>query len=356
MKKLSAIIVVSFSVLFCLFFTSCGSEDDSKAENGKEEKLIPVEVAQVEMGSVEAFFSGTATLEVEEEAGVVAKVSGVVKKILVEEGQTVQAGQVLARLDDEKLVVLVAQAEANFRKLENNYNRNQELFNRKLISAEEFQGAKFEFESQKATFDLVKLDLEYASIRAPITGVIAERFIKVGNMVLNNAVTFKITGFDPLRAVLYVPEREVAKLAVGQSSLLNIDALEGQSYPGFIERISPVVDPMTGTVKVTVSVRNTGKKLKPGMFVRVNISYDIHKNALLVPKDAILAEDTESAIFVVQDSMAFRRVVKTGYSNEFQLEIISGLELGEVIVTTGQGSLKDSAKVEIIGGKLTAQN
>ena len=110
----------------------------------------------------------------------------------------------LARLDRERLAVLAAQAEANFRKLESNYNRNQELYNRKLISAEEFQSAKFEFESQRAAFDLAKLDLDYTSIRAPITGVIAERYIKVGNMVLNNAVTFKITGFDPLRAVLYI--------------------------------------------------------------------------------------------------------------------------------------------------------
>lgn len=355
MKKSSTNLAVALLLLFGLSFVGCGSNGDSTAENGKEEKAIPVEVTNVQLGSVEAFFSGTSTLEVEDEAEVVAKVSGVVKQIMVEEGQTVKVGQVLARLDDEKLAVLVAQAEANFRKLENNYQRNQELFDRKLISAELFQAAKFEFESQKAAFDLVKLDLEYASIRAPITGVIAERHIKVGNMVLNNAVTFKITGFDPLRAVLYVPEREVAKLAVGQSSILNIDALEGELYRGSIERISPVVDPMTGTVKVTVSVRNPGKKLKPGMFVRVSISYDIHENALLVPKDAILAEDTESAVFVVQDSTAYRRIVTTGYSNETQLEVTSGLELGETIVTTGQGSLKDSAKVEILEQRL-AQN
>jgi len=356
MKKLSTIFLMSLVALFCFSLAGCGSEEDSKAENGKDEPAIPVEVALVQTGSVEAFFSGTATLEVEDEAQVVAKVSGVVKEIFVEEGQAVTEGQVLARLDKERLAVLAAQAEANFRKLESNYNRNQELFNRKLISAEEFQAAKFEFESQRAAFDLAKLDLDYTSIRAPITGVIAERHIKVGNMVLNNAATFKITGFDPLLAVLYVPEREISKLAVGQTSLLRIDALENQAYPGMIERISPVVDPMTGTVKVTVSVMNPDKKLKPGMFVRVNIIYDVHKNALLVPKDAILAEDTESAIFVVQDSLVFRRVVTTGYSNQFQMEITNGLELGETIVTTGQGSLKDSARVEIIDEKLTAQN
>ncbi len=332
-----------------LALASCGTNSQSKTKNGeKAEPGIPVEVTKVSTGSVAAFFSGTSTLGVEDEAEVVAKVSGVVAQILVEEGETIQAGQVLARLDDERLAVLAAQAEANFRKLENDFNRNKELFNRKLISAEEFQGAKYEYESQKAAFDLAKLDLEYSSIRAPIGGVIADRRIKVGKMVLTNEAVFKITGLDPLRAVLYVPEKEIIKLNIGQSATISVDALESSTYRGTIERISPVVDPTTGTVKVTVGVRNREKKLKPGMFVRVNIIYDVHENTLLVPKDAILAEDTESAVFVIVDSLAYRRVVLTGYSNEGQIEIVNGIKLGETIVTTGQGSLKDSAKVEIL--------
>ena len=116
MKKLSTIFLMSLVVLFCFSLAGCGSEEDSKAENGKDEPAIPVEVALVQTGSVEAFFSGTATLEVEDEAQVVAKVSGVVKEIFVEEGQAVSEGQVLARLDKERLAVLAAQAEANFQR------------------------------------------------------------------------------------------------------------------------------------------------------------------------------------------------------------------------------------------------
>jgi RND family efflux transporter MFP subunit len=327
----------------------CGKDSQSKPKNDdKASAAIPVEVSQVETGSIAAYFTGTATLEAEEDASVVAKVGGVVKEIFVEEGTLVKAGQILAKLDDEKSAVQLAQAEANLRKLENDFHRHEELFNKKLISAEVYQRAKFEHESQKAAFDMAKLEYDYAAIRAPISGVVAQRLIKVGNMVLPNAPTFRITDFDPLLAVLHVPEREMSKLRVGQPATLNADAVAGAEFSGRIARISPVIDPATGTIKVTIEVRDPSRQLKAGMFGRINIVHDVHQNALLVPKGAVLAEDAESAVFVVQDSTAYRKVVKTGYVNGAHIEVLVGLVAGEKIVTTGQGSLKDSSKVEVV--------
>ncbi len=333
---------------FALLIFGCGKDSQSKTNEKKETSAIPVEVSHVETGNIAAYFTGTATLEAEGDASVVAKVGGVVKQIFAEEGAYVKAGQILAKLDDEKLAVQLSQAEANLNKLENDFRRNEELFNRKLISAEVYQRAKFEYESQKAAFEMAKLDRDYTAIRAPISGVVAERLIKVGNMVLPNAPTFRITDFDPLLAVLHVPEREMSKLRVGQTATLNADAVAGAEFSGRIARVSPVVDPGTGTIKVTVEVRDPSKQLKAGMFGRVNIVHDVHTNALLVPKGAVIAEDTESAVFVVQDSLAYRKVVKTGYINGANIEILEGLNAGEKIVTTGQGSLKDSTRVEVV--------
>lgn len=341
-------ILLTFS-LMALGPIGCGKDSQSKTKEGSEAVMaVPVEAAQVAHGNVAAFFSGTATLEAEAEAMVVAKVPGVVKEILVEEGSYVRAGQVLARLDDEKLALQVQQAAANLRKLENDFHRNEELFNKSLISAEVHQRAQFEYESQKAAFDLAKLELDYAAIRAPINGVVAERRIKVGNMVLANVPAFKVTSFDPLLAVLFVPEREIGKLQANQAASLTVDAIAGAEFSGKIERISPVVDPTTGTVKVTIEVRDESKRLKAGMFGRVNIVHDVHTNTLMVPKDAVLSEDKESAVFVVQDSLAFRKVVKTGYANATHIEVLEGVKDGDTVVTTGHGSLKDSSKVEVI--------
>jgi membrane fusion protein (multidrug efflux system) len=140
----------------------------------------------------------------------------------------------------------------------------------------------------------------------------------------------------------------MGKLRAGQPAGITVDAISGAEFSGRIARISPVVDPTTGTIKVTVEVRDPSRQLKAGMFGRVNIVYDVHANALLAPKGAVLAEDAESAVFVVQDSVAYRKVVKTGYVNGAHIEILRGLQAGDKIVTIGQGGLKDSSRVEVI--------
>ena len=353
MKRVYYLISILLVLCFAAFQWNCGQNSHSKTKDKKEaEVVVPVEVAEVTIGEISAFFSGTATLEAEEETEVVAKVGGVVKKLFVEEGDYVTEGQVLAKLDDEKLLVQVEQAKATLQKLENVYNRNEELFDKSLISADEFQRTKYEYEHQKAAYDLAQLDLNYSSIRSPIDGVVAERKIKVGNMVLPNQAAFRVTSLDPLLAVLHVPERQMGKLQAGQQAKLGVDAVKDKEFIGKIKRISPVVDPGTGTVKVTVEMHDPSRQLKPGMFARLNIIYDVRKNTMLVPKDAIMAEDRESAVYVVKDSLALRQVVETGYVNTTHIEILSGLAPQDTVVTTGKGSLKDSSKVELVATKM----
>ena len=353
MKKIYNFIIVLMISGLAVTQWNCGSNSHSETKNKKDaEVVVPVEVSQVTIGDIAAYFSGTATIEAEEETDVVAKVGGVVKEISAEEGDYIKAGQVLAKLDDEKLSVQAEQAKANLQKLENVYQRTQELFNKSLISAEEFQRTKYEYEHQKAVYDLAQLELNYSAIRSPISGVVAERKIKVGNMVLTNQATFRVTSLDPLLAVLHVPERQMGKLQVGQQAKLSVDAVKGEEFIGKIKRISPVVDPGTGTVKVTVEMRDPSRRLKPGMFARLNVIYDVRKNTLLVPKDAIMAEDKESAVFVVRDSLAFRQIIETGYVNTTHIEVLKGLAPQDTVVTTGKGSLKDSSKVEMVSAKL----
>jgi RND family efflux transporter MFP subunit len=345
-KLLPAVVAI---VILAIASYGCGGDSQSK-ENGEEDKepVVPVEVAAVSSGDISAYFTGTATVEAEEETGVVAKVSGVVEELYVEEGDYVKSGDVLAKLDDELIAVQLEQAKADLRKQENNYERNRDLHEKQLVSTEVFQQVKFDYERQKAAYDLAELSLRYTSIRSPISGVVSERRIKVGNMVLQNEDVFRVSGLDPLIAVLHVPERQLERMRPGQRSILHIDALGGTDYEGYIKRISPVVDSATGTVKVTIEVKDTTGRVRPGMFSRVKIVYDVHEGTTLAPKDAIIAEDRESAVFVVQDSTAYRRSVVLGYTNTTHVEILEGLMPGDTIVTTGKGSLKDSTKVEIV--------
>ncbi|UCH11162.1 MAG: efflux RND transporter periplasmic adaptor subunit [Fidelibacterota bacterium] len=343
-SKLSLILVLGVVLLYM----GCSANAKPTNEEEEPEAALPVEVKLVETGLIAAHFTGPVTLETEEDALVVAKTSGVIEKIYVEEGQVVKAGQLLAKLEDDRQAFEQDRAKATLHKLEKEFNRNKELFAKNLISAEVYDRTRYEYQAQKAAYELAKLEMEYTSIRAPISGVLAERHIKAGNMVTVNEPTFRIIDYQALKAVLHVPEIELSKLKVKQEASLKVDALAGKSYAGQVSLISPVVNPATGTVKVTISFNNTDRTLKPGMFGRVNIMHEIHPDALLLPKEAVLAEDREASVFIVRDSTAYRTPVQLGLVNTIHYEVLAGLELGDQVVTTGQAGLKDSARVMIV--------
>jgi membrane fusion protein (multidrug efflux system) len=349
MKRIKNILVMSLVGALAVLNYSCSSETQSKDVEDKDSTAaIPVEMASAQRGSISAYYSTTATLEAEEEAMVVAKVRGVVQQLNVEEGDFVQKGDIMARMEDEQLEIEASRAKATMDRLYNDYQRNKELFDRKLISAEQYENSKFEYESQKAEYELANLKLEYTQIKAPISGVVSQRMIKVGNMVNTDQEAFKITDFDPLLAVLHVPEHEMNKLRKGQTSVIQVDAIKGETFTGRVLRISPVVNPETGTFKVTIAIKDESGQLKPGMFGRVRIVYDTRDNALMIPKEAVMNEDGASSVYVLNDKLVFRRAIETGYVNGSNIEVLQGLQDGDSVVTIGQSSLQDSALVQIV--------
>ncbi len=340
-------------LLLALLFLStsgCSGEAQSKSpeEAEEEEARIPVEAASVVRGTISAYYTGTASLEAEEEATVATKTSGVVTKLFVEEGDFVRAGQALAQLDGERLALELARTEVSLNTLKREHERNQGLFDKQLISVEEFERVRSDYEAQQAAYDLAKLELDYTTIRAPISGIVSQRNIKVGNTLRLNDPAFHISDFDPLLAVMHAPERELGTLRVGQEAQLLVDALQQSVFPGVIERISPVVDPTTGTFKVTIEVKDSSKQLKPGMFGRIRIVYDTRDEALLVPKEAVIEEDEVASVYLIRSGEAFRMDVEKGFTDTRHVEIVSGIEEGDTVITAGQASLRDSSNVDII--------
>jgi len=335
-------------LLVSLSLSGCGGEAQSKEPDTPASTAAPVEVARVGTGTAAAFFSGTASLEAEDEATVVARVGGVVEEVFVEEGQAVEAGTPLVRLDDDRLRLEVQRAAVTLGKLRRVYERMQTMRDKQLVSAEEYEQARSDFEAQEVAYNLAKLELEHATVRAPIHGMVSKRHVKAGNMVRANDATFQITDFDPLWAVMHVPERELDKLRIGQPATLRLDALPARSFSGTVTLISPTVDPETGTFRVVVEVRDPSRTAKPGMFGRVRVQYDARDDALLIPKRAVIEEDDRTSVFVVRDSLARRTTVRTGYTNDDRVEILDGLTAGETVVVSGNSALRDSAAVEVV--------
>lgn len=343
---------LAFAAALLMGLAACGGPgkgDKSQADTDKEDEIaVPVEIAVAHRGDVSAFYSGTATLEAENDAEVVAKVGGVVEKLFVEEGERVSAGQVMAKIDDARLALEVKRAEANLARLEQEYRRNKQLHESQLVSAEAYERLTYELDAMRADLDLARLQLNYTEIRAPFDGIVAQRHVRIGNMIEQNSTAFRVTTYDPLIVRLHVPERELNKLASEQTAQLRVDALPGKTFTGVVDRVSPVVDAGTGTFAVTIAISGASGTLKPGMFGRVNIVYDTRVDTLLVPRNAVITEDARSTVFLVREGVAQRQPVTTGYVNNGSIEIIDGLQSGDKVITVGQNSLKDGARVAII--------
>lgn len=348
------------TLLVALLLGACQSEQSSDAETAEEDTPpVPVEVAQPVRGDVYAMYTGTAPIEAFAEANVIAKVDGEIRELLVEEGDEVKKGQVLARLDGDRLRLELNESEAKLRKLQRDFERNVDLQAKGLISDGDFEKIKFEMEALEAAFNLASLELDYTQIRAPIDGVIAERFVKLGNTIAEGEALFRVTSLDPLVAYLHVPEREYRHIDPGQPVGIEIDALAGDPIAAAVTRVSPVVDPQTGTFKITVEIVDKQRRIKPGMFGRIGVIYDVHENALQVPRSAIIENDGAASVFVVEDGRALRKSVTTGYGNRGMIEVTGGLAEEERVIVVGQASLKQDSPVTVInqagGGELSAE-
>ena len=319
-------------------------------EGEKKPEPVPVEVVSVGRQAITASYAGTANLEAPGESQVVAKTSGVMVQLLAEEGQVVRKGQVLARLDGDRVRLEAARSAATVNKLENNYRRSQKLRQEKLVSADSDEQIRYELEAARVSLALARLELSYTNIVAPINGVVAQRMVKPGNLISLNAPVFRIVDNSRLEAVLNVPEREMAVLKPGMPLRMAVDAIPGQVFEGKVDRVSPVVDSGTGTFRVVCAFAGN-ETLRPGMFGRIEVIFDQRQNILTIPRVALLEDEGETAVYVVRADKAVRVPVTLGYTTGEFAEIISGVKEGDRVITAGKVAVRDGTEVQVLGAK-----
>ena len=343
----------ALAVAACLAVTllaGCSNGDAEPKDTKKGPDAIPVEVAVVARRPIAASYSGTAPLDALGESQVVAKTSGVALQVLAEEGQAVSAGQVLVRIDSARPALQAAQAEAQVRKLEANYSRARTLEAQKMVSANDLDQLKYDLENARAVHNMAKLELSYTNVVAPISGVIASRSIKPGNFVQINTPIFRIVDNSRLEATLNVPERDLETLKPGLPVKLQVDALPGKSFTGSVDRIAPVVDSGSGTFRVVTAFAGDDL-LQPGMFGRIRIDFDQRANALVIPRSALLDDESDPAVFVARGGKAARVPVKLGYMDGEWAEVLAGLKVGDQVVTAGKVALRDGSAVQVLGAQ-----
>ncbi len=310
---------------------------------------IPVETSAAVRAPISSHLLFSSTIETEAAVEIHSRLSGhLVRAIRAEEGDRVEAGDTLVLIDDDELRVAARESEVNLSHLSGGFERMEEMFRRKLISDQEYEDKRFALEQARLRHQKARMELEHAVIRAPFSGVITERHVQVGASTTSGKKLFALVKLDAMIARVFVPGQYLTSVRAGQVAVITSEFLEGRSFEGRVKRISPVVDPKSGTFKVTVGVRDHWEYLRPGIFVKVRIITDTHENAVLVPKEAVIYEGGDKFIYLVEDSTAARIRLDAGFENSEYIEALSAVRPGTPVIVVGQTGLKDGARVRIV--------
>ncbi len=327
-----------------------------EGEEDEEEELPPVEVVSLERGAIEAVLRFSTNLEAESEVQVFSQAARLVTRLMVEEGDLVHHDQVLVRLQDEEQKSELARIESQLEKARREHRRQENLFAKELISEQVINDATYQVEQLELALGDAERALGYTEVRAPISGTITGRHVNHGDHITINQRLFDLVDFDTIVARVYVPEKELARLRVGQSARLFSASIGDHARGGEVIRIAPIVDPSSGTVKVTVGIpRNQG--LLPGMYVEVELVTDTREEALLVPKRAVVYDQNQAFLYRLTEEMTAERlrVVVLLEDRENILpatgdpSAVGTLAAGDQIVVAGQAGLKHGAKVRLAG-------
>lgn len=324
--------------------------DEKKDEKDKKEKApVPVNVTEISTGAISSYISATANLVAENEVKIIGEAEGRVTQLLVEEGDFVQKGQTLAVLNKDDAEILLAKAKVRSDNASVAYNRAKEMFDKELMSKGDYE--KAEMDKSVADQELAEMQwrLSKTTIRAPFAGRVTERKIQTGSHVRPGEELFTVTDYDPLVALIYLPETDVLSLEQGREVRLNLKADEKVTFNGRISQISPVVDTATGTVKVKVEAIQPPKMVRPGSFVSVNIIRETKSDAVLLPREAVIRELRDAHVFVMDgENKAAKRVIQLGIEEGANVQVLSGVKAGDKVITAGQGGLKDGSPVKIL--------
>ncbi len=361
--------ILAASVLLPALLAGCGGGDQPAHGNGGHaggppgghrggngrpaEQAVPVAVDAATVGSIASWYDATASLEPEKQAVVLSRAEGVAGELLAEEGDLVAEGAPLLRIVNDEYRLRVEQAAAATANLRARFERFEAMRAENLASEEEYQAAKSELASAEADEGLARLSLSYTTVRAPFAGRVTERTVDPGHNISPGTALFVMADFDPLLARVHVPSREFNKLQRNQDVQLVLDST-GARLSGRIKLISPVIDPSSGTIKLTIEIPDYPAAVRPGDFAQVRIVTELREGVVLVPRGAVLTDKGDTVVYTVVDGengpTAERRIVETGFTDDDHAQITGGLAAGERVVVKGQRSLKHGTPLKILEG------
>ena len=317
---------------------------------------VSVETAEVQTTELESSVKAVGTLLAEASATLRSEVPGQILVVHFKEGQRLAKGAKLYSLEATVLEAEVNEARANVERSDAAFQRAQELHAKQLISTTEYDAARANYNVDVARLLSSRAKLSKTVIRAPFDGFVGLRRINVGDYATAGQELVDVVQLDPLRVDFSVPEILLPKVKPGQLIEVTVDAYPDEVFAGNITAVAPKSDVQGHNLEVRASLPNGELKLRPGLFVSVKVSLGVKPDAIIIPEQAIWPIGQNKTVYIVVDGKAERRVVRLGERRPGEVEVVSGLEVGEVIVTAGQMKLHDGAAVQSVPGRTAATN
>ncbi len=306
---------------------------------------LPVEVVVARMDTVRDEIGATGQIEAVQSIDLRPEVDGRIVEIVIREGQEVEQGTPLFKVDDAQLRAQVAQLEAQRDLAQQALARAKDLAQQNASSTADLEKAEAEMRSAQAQYDLQRIRLERTTVRAPFAGVVGQRYVSLGDYVTNTTKLASLHTVNPQRATFQVPERFARSLRPGQQVSFRVAAIAGRDFTGEVDFVDPVVQLPGRTILVKARVPNPARLLQPGMFIEARLVTAVRSEAIVVPEDAVVPAAGSTFVWVVADGKADRRKVTLGVRTPGFVEVTDGVKAGEQVVTGGLELLAPGAPV-----------
>ena len=339
-------------LLGALTFLSACDPGRGQAAKAPEDAPVQVHLTHLSVGPIMRSVILPAQVIPFQQATLYAKVSGYLKTITVDKGDRVTSGAVLARIEIPELVAAKARQEAELRAAEADYTRLKESLQRlpDLVVPDTVDQARGRFDVARASLAQSETLLGYATITAPFSGIITQRFVDPGALIQAGSASSAIVAlmdFSKVRLQAAVPEVEASRVAAGQPVLVTTDNLPGLQFEGKVTRFSYALDAASRTMLAEVILENPALALRPGMLVTAKIGIERKESALLMPAESLIMEKANAFAYGVDGNKAKKRAIKVGFNDGKSVEVLEGLTAGDRVILVGKLKLSDGQAVQV---------
>ncbi len=307
---------------------------------------IPVNVIKIQKETLTNQLQISGTILPNESVELKPEISGLVTKINFKEGQYVKKGTPLLYLNDDELQAQSQRLQYTQKLFQTQENRQKQLLAREAISQEEYDIVLNQYNTALSDIKLVEAQLQKTVVRAPFNGILGLRQISEGSVINSSNVIASIVNIDPIKLEFSIPERYSTQVSVGSPIFFSSES-SSQEVQGRVYAFEPQIDPATRTLKLRAESPNKEGKYLPGMFVKIRFVLEVKEDALMVPAESVIPELSGYKVFVVgADGKAEQRMITIGTRTDTHVQILSGLNEGDLVLTTGVMQVRQGMPIQ----------